>query len=342
MACAVSAAQILCDSLAFSFLSLRRVGFLGTRAHTVPRFYLNGFLAPESEKSRDPFVWLGSVNTGEIKRRSPKNISIARGLYDGAGGLTAPDETIEAHLAKIESEAASKITKFAAAPAGGDLSLPPEIMRFLAWQAARTRSWMELEQQWVNDPPFDAKAELLEPPPPGFGNIRDRVRGLSLEEPGTGIRREATTKEEFDEYREKGWKWILGRDDHLEMLHLQAWYFQVRHFPRFSWVRLQAPGGKFFITSDRGVAWLVDGIVDTPPAALRHPRAQIVAPLTRTVSLVGQHSTGALNVTPREVNRLIACLAPVWIAGPTIDVVSDALSDREKVHRTRSASQRVH
>jgi hypothetical protein len=60
---------------------------LSTRAHTVPKFYLSGFLAPESEQDRDPFVWLGSVTTGEIKRRSPKNISLARGLYDGAGAL---------------------------------------------------------------------------------------------------------------------------------------------------------------------------------------------------------------------------------------------------------------
>jgi hypothetical protein len=266
-------------------------------------------------------VWLGSVSRGEIKRRSPKNISIARGLYDGPGGLTGPDETIEAHLAKIESDASLAISKFAAIPVGKTLSLPPEIMRFLAWQAARTPGWMELEQHWVDDPPFDPKAELLEPPPPGFEKVRDRLRSLCLEEPGTGVRREVTTKEEFDAYRQRGWKWILSRDDYLEMLHVQAWYFQVRHFPRLSWVRLQPPNGELFITSDRGVAWLVDGVADTPPAALRHPTAQVVAPLTRTVALVGRHGTGALNVTPREVNRLIACLASDWVAGPTSDLV---------------------
>ena len=49
-----------------------------TRAHTVPKFYLRGFVAPESEASSnacvDPYVWLGSLTSGEIKRRSPKNI----------------------------------------------------------------------------------------------------------------------------------------------------------------------------------------------------------------------------------------------------------------------------
>jgi hypothetical protein len=314
---------------------------LSTRAHTVPKFYLSGFLAPESESGRDPFVWLGSVSTGEIKRRSPKNISIARGLYDGPGCLTGPDETIEAHLAKIESDASMAISKFAAVPVGKTLILPPEIMRFLAWQAARTPGWMELEQHWIDDPPFDSKAELLEPPPPGFEKIRDRLRSLCLEEPGTGVRREVTTKEEFDAYRQRGWKWILSRDDYLEMLHVQAWYFQVRHFPRLSWVRLQPPNEDLFITSDRGVAWLVAGIADTPPAALRHPTAQVVAPLTRTVALVGRHGAGELNVTPREVNRLIACLASDWVAGPTYDLVHQSLADRDEVYRTRRASQYI-
>jgi hypothetical protein len=314
---------------------------LSTRAHTVPRFYLGGFVAPESESGRDPFVWLGSVSTGEIKRRSPKNISIARGLYDGPGGFIEPDKTIEGHLAKIESEASLAISKFAAIPVGEPLSLPPEITRFLAWQAARTPGWMELEQRWVNDPPFDPKAALLEPPPRGFEKIGARFRPLCLEEPGTGVRREVTTEEDFEEYRKRGWKWILSRDDCLEMLHVQAWYFQVRHFPRLAWARLQSPSGEFFITSDRGVAWLVDGIADTPPAALRHPTAQVVAPLTRGLALVGRHGTGELNVTPREVNRLIACLASDWIAGPTSDLIHQALADRDEVYRTRRDSQYI-
>jgi hypothetical protein len=104
-----------------------------TRAHTVPKFYLQGFVAPESETSSDPFVWLGSLATGEIKRRSPKNISIARGLYDGPGGFDQPGASIEAHLAKIESAAAPAIRKFVATEPGEGANPPPEIWRFLSW-----------------------------------------------------------------------------------------------------------------------------------------------------------------------------------------------------------------
>lgn len=117
-------------------------------------------------------------------------------------------------------------------------------------------------------------------------------------------------------------------DDHLEMLHVQAWYFQTRHFPRMAWVRLNAPQGTSFITSDRAVAWIVDGYADAPPSALRDSSAQVVAPLTSTIALVGRHRSGRLNVTPRDVNRFIAAAATDWVAGSSLDTVEQALLDR--------------
>jgi hypothetical protein len=238
------------------FLGSDKEKNLGTRAHTVPKFYLHGFVAPETEGSRDPFVWIGSLRTGEITRRSPKNISIARGLYDGQGALAEPNATIEAHLAKIEGAASVAIRRFAATKIGKGDPIPPEITRFLAWQAARTPGWMKLVQQWADEPPFDPDHEVVEPPPPGLEQIGNRMRPMCLEDPNTGARREITVEEEFHAYRKQGWKWIFRRDDYLEMLHIQAWYFQVRHFPRLSWVRLRPPDNEFFITSDRTVAWL--------------------------------------------------------------------------------------
>jgi len=189
---------------------------------------------------------------------------------------------------------------------------------------------MEVEQQWANEP-WDPENEVVEPPPQGFENVGNRMRPMCLEDPKTGARREVTVEEEFKAYRKQGWKWIFRRDDHLELLHMQAWYFQVRHFPRLSWVRLQPPDNEFFITSDRSVAWLADGYADTPPAALRHPTAQVFAPLTRKVALVGRHGDRKLDVTPREINHRVAFAASDWIAGPTSDVVRQALTDRRGV-----------
>lgn len=287
---------------------------MATRGHTVPRFYLAGFAAPESEGSADPFVWLGSLTTGEVKRRSPKNVSITRGLYDGAGAFDDPAKSIEAHLSQIESAAASAIREFISTELVEGNNPPPEIWRFLAWQAARTPGWLEREQEWVNDWDPDTETEVVEPPPEGFGNIKDRARRHCVEDPRSGESREVADFDELKAYRRRGWKWVLRQDDHLELMHMQAWYFQVRHFPRLSWLRLNTPGNEWFITSDRVVTWLADGLADTPPAALRHPAAQVVAPLTRKTALVGRHETQRLNVTPREVNRFVASTASSWVA----------------------------
>jgi hypothetical protein len=238
-----------------------------------------------------------------------------------------PGASIEAHLAKIESAASLAIRKFAAAPIRTGAPLRTEITRFIAWQAARTPGWMELEQHWVNEIEL-TDTEVVEPPPEGIDGIGDRIRPMCLEHPDTGDRRKAISEDEVHALRKLGRKWILQRDDHLELLHMQAWYFQVRHFHRLSWVRLEPPDGEHFITSDRAAARLTDGYADTPPAALSHPAAQVVAPLTKKLALVGRHDTAALCVTPREVNRFIAFAASDWIAGPTVDVIRQALTDR--------------
>lgn len=310
----------------------------GTRAHTVPRFYLSGFTASPLATSHEPCMWVASLKTGEIKQRSPKNVAIARGAYDGPGGFAGLDKTMEAHLASIENAAAPAIKKLASQPMGIGASIPPEITRFLAWQACRTLPYKEAEEQWINDLPFEGEQEMVEPPPPGFDRISDRIRPIRLQDPSTGEQCEVLSPEEVEAYRRRGWRILLGRDDHLELMHLQAWYFQVRHFPRLSWARLQPPGGEFFITSDRTVAWLADGYAGAPPAALRHPSALVVAPLTKKLALIGRHRVDELGITPREVNRIIAFLASEWIAGPTRRVVEQALSDHETVSIPESES----
>jgi len=303
---------------------------MATRAHTVPRFYLSNFVSSESEGAKDPFAWVATISSGEIRRRAPKNLSIARGFYDGNGCFEEPTASLEAHLSKIEWAAASAIKRLIALPAGSGAPVGPEIWRLLAWQAARTPGWLDLVETWANewDPNFD-KAPV-EGPPDGFDLIKDRNRGICLELPSNGERRTVQTMDEFRQLRRQGWKWTINHQDRLEMIHMQAWYFQARHFARLSWVRLDAPLGDAFITSDRGVTWMVDGFADTPPSALRHPSAQIVAPLSRGVALIGRHpsQTDNLQVTPREVNRFIACTTSSWIAGPSKEVVETALHDR--------------
>jgi hypothetical protein len=310
---------------------VRRVNMkTATRAHTVPKFYLRGFVAPESENliNTEPYVWLAELETDKIKRCSPKNLSIENGYYDGPGGFDSPDASVERHLAKIESDAAPAIARFAAGEIAADATLAPQIWRFLAWQAARTPGWFEVVEDWIyHSTPSDI-SDVIEPPPDGFEKIRDRRRPKCMEHPDSGERQEVISAEDFDKYRDSGWKWVLRADDRLEMLHMQAWYLQVRHFPRLDWSRLYAPDPSWFVTSDRAVTWIVDGYVNAPPAALRDPAAIVIAPLTRKVALVGRHGAHPLNVTPRQVNQFVAASASNWLAGPSREVVDQAKTDR--------------
>src|SRR5713101_2801702 len=97
-----------------------------------------------------------ALNTTTIRRltrsRRHQLLAIARALAE-------PSATIEAHLAKIEGAASVAIRRFAATKIGEGDPIPPEITRFLAWQAARTPGWMEVEQQWANEP-WDPEDEV--------------------------------------------------------------------------------------------------------------------------------------------------------------------------------------
>jgi hypothetical protein len=254
-------------------------------------------------------------------------LGISRGLYDGPGAFADSARTLEGHLTKIENNAAIAVRRLAATTVDSQIPIP-EIFRFIAWQAARTPGWMEAEQKWVDELGWAPTADAIEPPPPGIEGLRERSRPLVLENPATGETLEVANPDDFQEHVKQGWKWILSPADKLEMLHLQAWYFQQRHFPRLTWLQLRPSKDEDFVIGDRGVSWLVDGYADMPPAALRDPAAEVIAPLTRKIVLVGRHDGSAVALTPREVNQRIAFASSEWIAGPTKQAVEQALRDR--------------
>jgi hypothetical protein len=138
------------------------------------------------------------LRSGELSRKSPKNLSIVRGLYDDQGGFIEPEATIEGHLARIESAAATAIKKFAANPIGNGVGVPSEIWRFLAWQAVRTPGWMEFLERWIRENPSVSEADVVEPPPSGFKTAVRRERPICLEDPATGMPHKVTGGEPLD------------------------------------------------------------------------------------------------------------------------------------------------
>jgi|GEM_PF-2074485 len=305
---------------------------MGTKAHTVPRFYLDGFVDTAVPPGQEPWVWIGDVKTGDIVRRSPRNVSIARGFYDGPGGLVDRNQTIEKKLSEIESDAAFALREFVATPPQSRAGIPPAIGRFLAWQAARTPAMLQLFQKWSDAMPDLDEALFVEPPPEGFEAITSVERTITMKNLLTGEVKEVPSNNVVETLRGAGWRISLRRDDFLELAHLQAWYFQVRFFPRFNWVVLDAPAAEWFVTSDRAVAWKCKGATDAMPRALRDPSAMIIAPLTRSVVLVGKNSPfdTSARITPGAVNGTVAALASSWIAGPSRESVETALAARNR------------
>lgn len=173
----------------------------------------------------------------------------------------------------------------------------------------------ELMAEWMCD---TGTGELVEPPPDGF----DRIPLIGRQHVLTGPDGETTTTADPTEMTAlfaQGWSPTLSATDFSELVHLNAWYFQVRHFPRLSWVVATAPASSpGFVIGDRPVLWRVGTQYDLPPSVLRLPEAMVYAPLTNRRALIGHHLlvSPPTTVTPAEVNHATAAAAQRWIAGP--------------------------
>jgi hypothetical protein len=181
--------------------------------------------------------------------------------------------------------------------------------------------WCGQLGQSIND-------ETLEPPPPGLNEASVLDRPVALVEQGSG-RRIISEGDQTERLLDDGWiPDLTDRDNFLEGAHIQAYYFQVRWFPRLKWFTLRPPAGEFFVIGDRPVGWGLPDCLDAPPSCLRDPSAFLIAPISSGLALVGKNRLESWSVTPRQVNSILATWSQEWIAGSTKQVVLAALHDR--------------
>lgn len=119
----------------------------------------------------------------------------------------------------------------------------------------------------------------------------------------------------------------MSAEDFEEIIRLQAWYLQVRFFPRLKWHVLRPPRGESFVIADRPVVWGFANDVTVPPSLLRHPAVQLFAPLTRSLALFAHHVDAHApdRILASDVNRAMTTAATSWIAGASEAVVRGAL-----------------
>jgi hypothetical protein len=301
---------------------------LAAHDHYVSKFHLNQFLDPDSMSTEDPWLWVGFVGTGDVKRRSPKNLGKAPLMFHGPGCLAGRDETLEAFLAnEVEGPAATALRETCRRQIGTIDKLPSALVRYLAWAAARALPMQTLENTW-GQRTIESGPELAEPPLAELVNAAEIMRDVQMLHPTLGSRL-FQAGSDFEQAAREGWfPDMRDRENFLESVHIQAYYFQERFFPRLKWFALHAPEGEAFIIADRPVGWVADGCINEPPNCLRHPSAYVLAPLSSTLMLVGRHTTEPWAVTPSEVNAVVASWAHDWIAGPTQATVQSALRKR--------------
>lgn len=292
--------------------------------HHVSKFHLSAFCDPAAAGARDPWLWVGSTADDSVKRRAPKNIGTVSGLFSGPGGFADSGASLETFLANdVEGAAATALRRMLQ---GSSVSqLPPEVMRYLAWAASRSLPMQRIEAEWGTRYRSKRDAPMAEPPPPGIVNCKDRERAIWLIHPARGEYREVQSQD-AGQLIDDGWIPDMSEPaNFLEAVHTQAYYFQVRWFPRLRWFTLRPPDGQYSIIGDRPVGWGVPDCLDAPPNCLRDESAFLVAPLARDLALVGRNDPSPWQVTPQQVNAMLAAWAHDWVAGPTEDVVSEAL-----------------
>jgi len=304
---------------------------MAARHHYVSRFHLHQFCDPDSLPLQDPWLWLGTKVDGSVRRRSPKNVGTAPLLFDGPGGLADPSAKLENFLAdEVEGPAAVVMKELCSRPSGALRELPQPLMRYLGWAASRSVGMKQLAADWAVEFGHVLSGPFVEPPPDGvgLGTTVSRATRLLHSAHGEVV---ISAGEDPVSLLDYGWAPDLrDRDNFLEFAHIQAYYFQVRWFPRLRWFTLRPPSGSFFTLGDRAVGWGVPDCLNAPPCCLRHPDAFLIAPLSRSLALVGRNRSEPWCVTPAQVNVMAATWARQWIVGPTKDTVAHALSDRVK------------
>jgi len=297
--------------------------------HYLPGLHLRGFVDPRARPPSEPWLWVGDVDSGAITRRGPTNVAWESKLFAGSGGMQT-SKSLEDFLAEdVEGPAAKALRDFAADTESSGGEIPGVVTYYLAWLAARSLALRDIYEGWMTDALLSPVDSFTEPPPPGFIVHDELRRPITMQREGHGARL-AHTYAEAEALSQVGWRVRLEGEDFLEVVSAFAFLFQVRHFPRLSWFRFDAPQGGFFVTGDVPVVWTVDGRTHLPPSALKHPRVQLAAPLTTSVAVLACHPSASLpeSIRVRAVNNMIGAAAQSFILGPGRGLVAQVVQER--------------
>ena len=271
------------------------------RSHVVPKFYLKNF-------SRPPFwrLWVCDLTARKTFCAGLQRIAVTNDFY-AAEGAQHEDE-LEHRLAVIENNAAASVRGFENRPT----TIDSATTRFIAWLAARTG--------WIRRAAPQRLQNFLVENGTNLGALTGgRELPFEFEDISSGEKRIVDLDEAVSLSDHPRWQLRLTQDQFLDCVRIQAHIFQTEHFPHMQWMRLTAPEGFRFITSDRPVTWEVPhlGLKDEP-GALKHPAVRLVVPLSSQTALLASHERGQTmrkGVSVAEVNSIVFRNAERYIYG---------------------------
>jgi len=280
--------------------------------HSIPQFYLRGFTDPTVPAGQTPWLWVRDKVSGIVHRRAPKNLAAEIGFYSWHAANGVDYEQVENELAKIESRAAFALRRFLPPEMINRREINPDLYVFLSWLAARV-PWFKrfASETWKE---FLTSAATRDSDIPEDPHFRCTLMNLSTLET-----RRFTVPEARHAIRSGLWTATLDQNNLIEIMRLQAWYFQNRFFPKLHWTLLTAPDGHFFLTSDRPLLWYVPGRALTDyPAALSHPEVELTVPLTKRHALLATPSPvpSGTGVHADDVNARTVAFSERFVASP--------------------------
>lgn len=284
------------------------------RHHYIPQFYLRGFVDPATPPRQTPYLWVWDKHAAAVNRRAPKNLALEMGYYAVEADRGLDYATVENELSQIENRAAFALRRYLGQPIGNRGPIQPDLSTFLAWLAARVPWYRSLVEE-----DFSRFIERMafgdEPVPDG-----DDPTTYLLTHQLTGEEARLPLPETLAAARSGLWRPSLSRFHYVELMRVQAWYFQFRHFPALLWTILDAPPGYAFVTSDRPVVWYVPdkGFADSP-AALKHPEVELTVPLSARTALLATAAplSPGTRVHPNDINIRTIAFAERFVAAPS-------------------------
>ena len=294
--------------------------------HTLPVFFLRGFVDPASCRGRNPYLWVADVEEKRVYRRGPENVAAISRFYDWEDLNNVA--SLESFHSIIETRAARVFRKLRDGKFVLSRKERYHLCLFVGFQISRTKRFHErLGVRAVNA----AKASIRE-----WAKNPKRLKedieayAQARSEPTLEI---DAVRQFIDEERYT----IEPGKDRLHGLAIDLALKFVPVVGATRWTIFLAPDDLGFVTTDQGVALLTSDAksIDIDFKTFHNPGLEIYVPISRDYALLMHQTTTPEGIVSldkssiREIQRRVL---------PTVDryVFASAKRDAEWALDSRS------